>query len=160
MKCPKCGKDNRAGNFCNNCGAPLKERCLECGGMEPISRPVCETMLKNIRDQLTAFTESEMSKRWFVDVDSVTVLSLFGPLPLLVFALTFAAANGWIFPRGTGTSVSALSGALTGLSIIALYSAATLALTKRADKIGKAISERFFVLHPDDKELFDKAKGE
>ena len=45
MICPKCKSENQFGNFCSECGNQLKEKCPECGKMEPIGRKICKTRL-------------------------------------------------------------------------------------------------------------------
>ena len=51
MTCQKCNNGNQQGNFCCNCGNPLREKCPECGEMEIIGRPICESKLKKAKDK-------------------------------------------------------------------------------------------------------------
>ena len=55
MICPKCQAKNQGGNFCSNCGNPLREKCDECGKMEPIGRRVCETKLAEARRKVDEY---------------------------------------------------------------------------------------------------------
>lgn len=57
MTCPKCNNQNEGGNFCSNCAEPLKEKCPECGNMEPIGINVCMMELKKALDHKKQFTQ-------------------------------------------------------------------------------------------------------
>lgn len=39
--CPKCGKPTVKGNFCLNCGAPLAQKCPDCGAQIPDDGKFC-----------------------------------------------------------------------------------------------------------------------
>ncbi|HBP01571.1 MAG: hypothetical protein UY41_C0007G0009 [Candidatus Moranbacteria bacterium GW2011_GWE1_49_15] len=41
MICPKCEKEATGPDFCGHCATPLKEKCSECGEMEPMGRKFC-----------------------------------------------------------------------------------------------------------------------
>lgn len=55
MTCPKCKTENQRGSFCGECGERLRERCAECGKMEPVGRPVCETALEEASGKLSSY---------------------------------------------------------------------------------------------------------
>lgn len=44
-----CNHKGECGNYCGQCGKPLKERCLKCGEMEKIGRKRCETDVALLR---------------------------------------------------------------------------------------------------------------
>ncbi|TSC94906.1 MAG: Uncharacterized protein Athens071425_195 [Parcubacteria group bacterium Athens0714_25] len=48
--------------FCKHCGAMQKEKCPECGEMELIGHPVCETLLKKIRREKWKFISDHTEK--------------------------------------------------------------------------------------------------
>lgn len=48
MKCFVCHAKNKSGNFCDECGAKLKEACPKCGQLEPIGRPDCMSEVNDV----------------------------------------------------------------------------------------------------------------
>ncbi len=64
MKCPKCGKNDSRDNFCGGCGAQLREKCQECGNMEPIGQPSCMNELKAIGEKVCEIKNKIYSSKW------------------------------------------------------------------------------------------------
>ena len=57
MKCSKCNQETLGSDFCGHCGAPLKEKCPECGEMEKIGRKFCEKKLAESKALLQDFVD-------------------------------------------------------------------------------------------------------
>lgn len=111
MICPKCKSENQKGNFCSHCGNPLREKCPECGKMESIGRPVCETKvakekqekkrkIQEIWQEREDYIWNEINKLidWERVVMKITGFLLIISLSMLLFAI-FIAKNPWsLFP--------------------------------------------------------------
>ena len=69
MKCPKCYKTDAQEKFCSCCGITLKEKCEECGKMEPVDRKVCMTALTEALEKREKFVEEAIKRiaflKWF-----------------------------------------------------------------------------------------------
>jgi F0F1-type ATP synthase assembly protein I len=61
MKCPKCEKTiaDKNDDYCSKCATALKQECPECGNLEPIGFPVCQTKLEKARKELRDFVEKK-----------------------------------------------------------------------------------------------------
>ncbi len=138
MTCPKCGSQGENENYCGNCGNKLKEKCSECGQMEAIGRPVCETKVANSKFKADEYSTS----RFFESLFSIFLFTLF-----LALAFSISAVR---FSQDKGLMVAAAG--VWGLASLEMFM--FIPITYRMDKRKK----NFFLLHPDYAEMIRQAE--
>jgi hypothetical protein len=133
MTCPKCKSENQEGNFCSNCGNKLKEKCPECGEMEPIGRPVCETRLEQAESKRYDYTSRRL-KNWFL----FEALSIF-------FVMAIVALH---FGQEPPIKIPTIIGSSTILTIFIVFQFNVLAEARR--------EKEFLVKFPAEAEILRK----
>lgn len=136
MKCPRCGSENQNDNFCGHCANPLKEKCPECGELEPIGRGMC---LKRV-NELEAELMKELSAVPFPPRLLYPTLVFFTGFVGLLYPMTIWSTNNKLL-----NAISMFGGGITmvlGIFWLNLRS-------RRAEQLRKKIAKNFFALHPD-----------
>ncbi|MEA1926055.1 MAG: zinc ribbon domain-containing protein [Patescibacteria group bacterium] len=159
MICPKCKSKNQFGNFCSECGNPLKEKCPECGKMEPIGRKICETKLEEARKAQKEYLKNKV-REWriiggviggIVGGSILGFLTVFGfwILANAKFAEHTLISHHWQFWGGL-----ILLGMFITLFVFPIIS---LGLKKQRQAEQKAI-QKFLQEHPDYAEILRQAE--
>lgn len=141
MTSEKCIHRWECGNFCSRCGTVLREKCPECGEMEGIGRPGCETAYNKIRKGLQDYKKGK-PVMWSI----VTLTLCFSPFGLTLYAdINF-------FKRFTGNEVLVVIFAFMAIGVIIFVPAAWHWEKRRLTKKEK----KFWEQNPEFKIEWDK----
>lgn len=91
MICPKCKSENQFGIFCSECGNQLKEKCPECGKMEPIGRKVCETKLEEAQRERYKFVAPRIR-----DLPDDSIYAPIATISIIIIAILVIAGGAFI----------------------------------------------------------------
>ncbi|MBU4257306.1 hypothetical protein L6249_01030 [Candidatus Parcubacteria bacterium] len=155
MICPKCNKETLVEwVYCPFCQNPLKKKCQECGQMELIGRPVCETKFAEIQ----TYTKKKV-KKWRRNISALLLFLMCAPSALGISGM-IASFKEWpptilylhkIFWLVAGiVSIVALTLPF-GIKLINYW----VNLEIRAEKQAE---QEFFRLHPEYAEIIKKAE--
>ena len=165
MICPKCNSQNQNGNFCGNCSNLLREKCGECGNMEPIGRLVCQSKLWGSRSDLALYVIKRT--RWCINM----MLSAYFVCLILVIIMPPFAWIKWGDDFWLAAVVGQIHQFLSitegweplfwifGFLLIFIVLPITL-LSQYMDRKKKQAQEEFLQNNPEKAELLKKAKGE
>lgn len=161
----KCQHKGEKGNFCSNCGIKIKERCSECGEMEPIERSICLTKAANVKGELKKIIQKKI---WRADIISWLTAFFFFSLafiPQIIYLMFFTDPNlnlnfyefgkktffGFIQFR-VWSSLSFFIGGFVIPTLLYFF------LKKRNEKKVRKLRNKFLTDNPEFKEVLEKAR--
>jgi hypothetical protein len=167
MTCSKCNKIVNPDWLCCPFHAELamlKEKCPECGEMEWIGRPVCETKLREVYEKQQKYVEKNIPPRPNTEKGEKTMALVVLGHTILLFCLYLCASffpqhlnlwRGFVVLVAISFFLSFLYFPVTALVCSKKYS-------KQYDEWWKekeSLYEKFLDVHPEYAEILKKAKS-